>query len=243
MKKNTVFIMLLCIMLTFSSCVSDSMPELIFNTENVILCEPNNTFSRSVDMELASADGVTYAFEEAISLDDRIDCIEETQSILNIIGSKKEVHIYIYTNDTYDSTYISDGTIYTFVQSWKSPEYISYLLLGLFGEYCNYGAVYGYADLIYRQLTRSTADKNEFVWESEADCSVLDLNILCFNEAFVPQKEIENVMKISAAFVSDYIDIHGISKFHELLVNSGTVEGVDLFSKELSNFYSKNNIN
>lgn len=243
MKKSIVFIMLLCILWPFSSSLSDSARELKFVTENVILCEPNNTFSRSDDMEFTAVDGVTYAFKQAIASDDRIDCIKETQSILDRIGLKKEIHIYVYTHDTYDSTYISNGTIYTFLQSWNSPEYMSYILLGLFGEYCNYGAVYGYADLLYRQLNELTADKNEFVWDREADCFALDLNILCFNEAFVSQKEIGNVMNISAAFVFDYIDRHGISKFHELLIHSGTVEYADLFGKELSHFYSKNNVN
>ena len=49
-------------------------------------------------------------------------------------------------------------------------------------------------------------------------------------------------MSISAAFVSDYITIHGLGRFHELLKNSGTVEGADLFGEELSHFYSENNI-
>ncbi len=243
MKKRIVLIMLLCIILSFSSCTSDSTPELKFVTKNVILREANNTFLRSDDMALASVNGVTYAFEQAISLDDRMDCIEATQSIMNRIGLKKEIHIYIYTNSAYDCTYVSDGIIYTSLQSWKSPEYISYLLLGLFGEYCNYGAIYGYAELLYRQLYESTVDKNGFVWERETDCSALDLNILCFNENFVTPKEKENVRNISTAFVFDYISIHGMSKFHELLINSGTVDSVDLFCKELSHFYSKNNIN
>lgn len=241
-KKNIVLIMLLCFTLVFSSCHSDSAPELVFITENVILREPNNAFVKSSDMELASVDGVTYAFEQAISADDRMDCIEKTQSVLDRIELKKEIHIYIYTSDTYDRAYISDGAIYTSVQSWESPEYISYLLLGLFGEYCNYGAIYGYATFLYGQLNESTADKNEFVWDSEMDCSALDLNILCFDETFVSQKEIENVRNISAAFVSDYINAYGIREFHELLKNSGNAEGADLFGKELSHFYSMNHV-
>ncbi len=241
MKKSVALILLICVFLSLSSCGSSAAPELTFNTESITLCEPNDTFSRKDDMELAAVDGVTYAFEKEILPENRIDCIEKTQSILKRIGFNKEIYIYIYTESTYDSTYISEGAIYTHVQSWESHEYISYLLLGLFGEYSNYGAVYGYAELIYRQINKSAADKNEFVWEGE-DFSALDLNILCFDKDFVSQKEIENVMKISSAFVSDYIDMHGIEKFHELLVNSGTVEGADLFSRELSQFYSKNNI-
>ncbi len=242
MKKSIALILLLCILLSLSSCGSSSTPELIFNTESVTLSEPNDAFSRKDDMELATVDGVTYAFEKEILLEDRTDCIEKTQSILKRIGFNKEIHIYIYTESTYDSTYISDGAIYTCVQSWESHKYISYLLLGLFGEYCNYGAVYGYADYIYRKINKSPADKSEFVWEGE-DFSALDLNILCFNQDFVSQKDIENAMKISSAFVFDYIDAHGIDRFHELLTNSGTVEGADLFSQELSSFYSENNVN
>ena len=74
------------------------------------------------------------------------------------------------------------------------------------------------------------------------DYSALDLNILCFNQDFVSQKDIDNSKKVSAAFVSDYIDAHGIDKFHKLLISSGTVEGADIFSRELSQFYAKNNI-
>lgn len=242
MKKNRVLTMLLCIMLVFSSCASDSAPELVFITEKVILREPDNTFAISNDMELVSVDGVTYAFEQAVSSDERMDCIEKTQSILDRIGSENEIHIYIYDNNTYNSTYINEGAIYTSVQSWESSEYISYLLLGLFGEYCNYGAVYGYTALLYRQLNGATVEKDEFVWDNTMDCSALDLNLLCFNETFVSIKEVENVRNISAAFVSDYMDMYGVSKFHELLINSGTVEGVDLFGKALSDFYSANHI-
>lgn len=78
MKKNIVLIMLLCIVLVFSSCNSESKPELIFTTESVMLSETNNTFSRKDDMELTSVDGVTFAFEKSISLDDRMDCIKKT---------------------------------------------------------------------------------------------------------------------------------------------------------------------
>ncbi len=242
MKKSIALILLLCILLSLSSCGSNPAPELIYNKQSITLSEPNDTFSRKDDMELASVDGVTYAFEEEILPEDRAVCIEKTQSILKRIGFNKEIHVYIYTESTYDSTYISNGSVYTHVQPWESHEYISYLLLGLFGEYCNYGAVYGYADLIYGQLTDSKTDKNGFVWEDE-DYSALDLNILCFDQDFVSQEDIENVMKISAAFVSDYIDVHGIDKFHELLINSGTAEGADVFSRELSQFYAKNDIN
>ncbi|MDE7326594.1 MAG: hypothetical protein K2N63_09990 [Lachnospiraceae bacterium] len=242
MKKNRVLTMLLCIILIFSSCASDSAPELVFITEKIILREPDNTFALSKDMELSSVDGLTYAFERAVSSDERMDCIKETQSILDIIGSKNKIHIYVYADSTYNDTYISDGAIYTFVQSWKSPEYISYLLLGLFGEYCNYGAIYGYAAFLYGQLNGATARKNEFVWDNATNCSALDLNLLCFNETFVSPKEVENVRNISVAFVSDYMNVHGISKFHELLINSGTVEGAELFGKALSDFYSANHI-
>ncbi len=241
MKKSIALILLLCILLSLSSCGSSSAPELIYNKQSITLSEPNDTFSRKDDMELTSADGVTYAFEEEILPEDRAVCIEKTQSILKRIGFNKEIHVYIYTESTYDSTYISNGSVYTHVQPWESHEYISYLLSGLFGEYCNYGAVFGYADLIYGQLTDSKTDKNGFVWEAE-DYSALDLNILCFNQDFVSQEDIDNSKKISAAFVSDYIDAHGIDKFHELLISSGTVEGADIFSRELSQFYEKNDI-
>ncbi len=294
MKKKIGLSLLLCTALFFSACNSESKPEsrpelisaagnavistveniilpkprpeLVFTTESVLLSEPDKIFSRKDNMELTSVDGVTYAFEKAIPLDDRMDCIEKTQAILDKTGLEKEIHIYVYTNNTYDSTYITDGTIYTSAQSWNSPEYISRILLGLFGEYCNYGAIYGYATLLHGQLNRTVADKleaasqtsmkamaqallaictrvkNEFVWKSEMDCFALDLNILCFDEAFVSQKEKENVMSIAANFVSDYITVHGTDKFHELLLNSGIVEGAAFFGEALSHFYSENNI-
>lgn len=241
MKKSLALILLLCILLGLSSCGSSPAPELIYNKQSIALSEPNDTFSRKDDMELTSVDGVTYAFEEEILPEDRTDCIEKTQSILKRIGYNKEIHVYIYTESTYDSTYISGGSVYTHVQPWESPEYISYLLSGLFGEYCNYGAVYGYADYICRQINKSAADENGFSLEG-GDYSALDLNILCFNQDFVSQKDIDNSKKVSAAFVSDYIDAHGIDKFHKLLISSGTVEGADIFSRELSQFYAKNNI-
>ena len=115
--------------------------------------------------------------------------------------------------------------------------------MGLFGEFCNYGLIYGYSDYLLSLLNSDNIEQTDFIWDGKTDPSLLDLNLLCFNPSFTSQENIDKAQKTATAVVYNYINTYGISKFHDLLADSGDIGRQDKFREELTNFYSLNGIN
>ena len=246
MKKIASLLLLISFLLTFPAC---SPREDIFDIEKVtfekrmvVLSEAENGigayYGLNKEMEVIQRKGVTYAFEPKIPANDREDCIQATETVLKNIGVDYQLQINIYTSDTYDSTFIQDGTVYTFQQDWRSADYIVALLWGLFGEYCHYGVALGYANYLRHQLygadlTVCTAD-----WKITGNHDLLDLNLLCFHAGFFSGIETKTAKKIANTFVSDYISTYGQKTLQDLLSKSGSVEEIAVFTNTLSDFYA-----
>lgn len=247
MKKRVVLILLLCVSLLFSSC-EQSNPyqscQYNYSSTNVMYSEqPDGTFAFIKEMSCLEINGVTYAFEPSILSEERNSCVEITQRILEKIDYKKDINIFVYSKETYSDTYIKDGNIYMCEQLWDSPQYISCILMGLFGEFCNYGLVYGYSNYLLSLLNNDKIEQMDFIWDEKTDPSLLDLNLLCFNSSFASQENIAKTQKIASAFVLYYIDVYGIDDFYDLLISSGDIEQSIEFREELTLFYSLKGIN
>lgn len=260
MKRRFLFMLLLCMLLLLASCGEQDTPpdaeptqldifdisEVTFSPMQVMLSEAEDAlgapFGLNKNMEAAEVKGITYAFEPGISLEDRAACIQATEEILSRIGLDKNILINIYAESTYDCTFIKEGSVFTHLQDWKSPEYVSALLYGLFGEYCNYGMIYGYTNYLCHELYDGLLDVCGDDWTYEGDLNTLDLNLLCFRSEFVSKEDIQSVSRISNTVVSDYIAAKGEAEFHKLLESSGDVERVSEFADVLSVFYAAMNI-
>ncbi len=253
-------ILLLCVILVFAGCGDDiipsgtepaaptspTVPKLTFTRQQVKLSEADDSvgavYGINKDMEIAQWNGVTYAFEPSISLEDREACICATDMVLNRTGAEKELQINIYAAATYDMTFIQEGMVFTYLQDWQSPEYIAALLQGLFGAYCNYGAAYGYGSYLGNAVFGLPLKRCEANWTFDGAQDVLDLNILCFHIRFSAGKDVKAAKRIANTFADDYIRENGEAAFQALLVQSGSVEGVDEFVDVLSDFYASWNI-
>ncbi len=264
MKKNLLALLLACVMLALVSCGEHELPpetdttapdtgsiafdisEVEFTSKREVMTESENslgaTFALNKTLDTAVIGATAYAFEQTVSDEDRADCVQATEDILNKIGGDRSVEVFIYTSETYDYSYIMDGKVYTHVQDWHSPEYVSDLLWGLFGEYCNYGMIYGYANYLCEELYGYQPE----VWEEnrgyEGELISLDMNLLCFRPEFVTQDDVDAVKRIANTFVSEYIDENGEAEFQILLEKSGNTEEVEEFTSVLDNFYLTNGI-
>lgn len=246
MKKRVVWLLLLCILLPASSCKpSDSQQPCKYDYSSTTVMyseQPDGTFAFIKEMYHLKLNGVAYYFEQSITSEERDSCVETTQRVLEKIDRKTEINIYVYSSETYSDTYIKDGNIYICEQSWNSPQYISCILMGVFGEFCNYGLVYGYSNYLLSLLNNDKIGQTDFIWDEKTDTSLLDMNLLCFDSSFASQESIVNTQKIATAFVLHYIDEYGIGGFHDLLTSSGDIERSVEFREALALFYSLHGI-
>lgn len=254
MKKWISLLLACSLMLTLWGCTEDPMPtqptqldiaQLNFTEESVVLSEGRNGigagFSLNKTMEVTQLGGVSYAFEKAISLKERAACIQATQTVLQRIGEQPD-QITVYTFESYQESFVAERMLYTHVQGWKSADYIASLLLSIYGEYCNYGAAYGYASFLAQELFGANVSLCEADWKFSGDIDVLDMNWLCFRPALFPAQDIKTAKRVANTFADDYIGRHGEEAFRELLASSGKTEEQEAFSSALTAFYQSRGI-
>lgn len=262
MKRQNIFAMIVLslLMLSLSSCYEQTelpcteatqadafdIHDVVFHKTSVVLAEAEDSlgssYSLKKDMEMTQRSGVTYAFESKISPEDRAACIQTTETILEKIGAEKNIQIYIYTTGAYHDTFIKENAVYTYLQDWNEPEYISALLYGLFGEYCNYGMIFGYANYLCKELYNVPMDVCEAGWTYQGNLNALDLNLLCFRSEFTAEEDIRNIELIANTFVVDYISANGAEAFHRLLEISADAQQASDFADVLAGFYGSWNI-
>ena len=252
--RKSLFCFCVLVMLLLVSCRSQGVltptidiNELDFNQQRITLIESKNALGSSLgltkDMEVVELDSTSYAFETNISLLDREECIQVTEELLDKIGLDYNIHINIFSTKTYDCNFVDEGSIFTYLQDWKSPDYVSTLLLGIFGEYCNYGLIYGYANYLCHNVFDTPIEIYSNVENYNGDLNALDLNLICFRPEFFSEFDIESIKQISNTFVTEFIQDKGIESFHKLLQNSGDTQNVVVFTNTMTEFYASKDIN
>ena len=216
--------------------------NLVFQKLTIDLIEAPNgmgaDYVTTKDMELTQYQGVTYAFESSFSLADRQKCIQTTAMIVNKTGANQNLQINIYSSGSYGYTIVDTGLVHTHAQDWTDVDYTATVLYGIFGEYCNYGMIYGYANYLVTEIYGTSSNVLSENWDYSGNPEALDLNLLCFRNAFMDADSIASIQLISSTFVADYIRVNGESAFQELLRNSGDIDHVDTFVQTLSAYYA-----
>lgn len=223
-----------------------NMEEISFHRETISLIEAKDAlgveYAAKKDVEIAYYQGITYAFEPSISAEDRKQCIQATKAIFDTVGLDAGIQINIYTTASYGYTLVDGGMVHTHVQDWVGVDYTTAVLYGIFGEYCNYGMIYGYANYLLAEIYGSPLDVLSGSWGYAGDPDALDLNLLCFRGEFVDGESIKSIQKIANTFVADYIAKCGEAAFFELLRSSGDADAVDTFVQTLTSYYADKGI-
>ena len=257
MRVTGFALLLLAACLLFAACGKDKpetgtepttapvvleMEDLVFTKSQVVLTEAEDglgaPYALNKDLEITEFCGVTYGFEAGVSVADRESCIWVTESVRSRVAPDKNLQIYIYTTGTYDASFIKDGTVYTAVQDWTAPEYLAVLLQGLLGEYCHYGAAYGYGSWLGERIFGIPANLCDEDWSFSGDAAILDLNLLCFRGSLFDGKDVKTAKKLANTFALGYIVKNGEEKYRDLLIQSGEPEHVAVFNKALSDFHA-----
>lgn len=229
-----------------SSSISIDFNNISFSQATVDLFEAQNglgsNYSAIKTVEMTEYNGTTYAFEPHISLEDRWACMESTEAILSRLPSVSHLQINIYGVDSYGFTFIDTGVVNTYAQDWSGVDYTTAVLYGVFGEYCNYGMIYGYANYLLAEIYGAPLDVLDGSCNYAGNTEVLDLTLLCFRSEFVDEESITSIRKIANTFVADYIGNYGETAFLELLGSSGDVGTVDSFAQTLSAYYANQGI-
>jgi len=239
MKKIITFVLILCLLLQVLAACNIAEKEYEFIESKFRFVETYGDRlvydSEAYYIETAHA---YYYFDKAISYFDMNNCVRSSEKILEYINSADKINIYIISD--YTEKYIGDNSFFCGDVKYKSVEYIADLLLVSYGKFCNYGLSYGYANYIAQQLEWEYETENNGF--SICDISVYDLNLLCFDNQFVSENEINACKTLSIKFVNDYISKNGETDFVSMFKSSSNTDTKTQFTSALIDWYKQNGI-
>lgn len=248
MKKLSWVLVIFCICL-LTGCAADpttntsTMPtvetppiEYVYTEQEILYAEENDGYAFRIDVEYTQGELANYYFEPVIGDAQRQECIAATEQLLKELGTPAATpEIFVFSDDTYDSVYITGNRIYMCQRQWKTTAYAADLLLTVFGRCSHYGLAFGYAAGLCEQLG----------WECEAGTGfaapdateICDLGLLCFDTAFVSEKDAAAAAQIAVDFANSYRSAHGEAALRQLLSDSDTAQGMETLGAALGDYY------
>ncbi|MBQ4043540.1 MAG: hypothetical protein IJD06_06045 [Clostridia bacterium] len=201
---------------------------------DVTYSEPTAQYAFRLNMDSTETEFAKYFFESTIEHEEREVCIETTDPLLSSQSFGGAVpEIYIFSPERYDYNYISNHKLYSSVRDWKSVDYITDVLLTVYGESAHYGTVFGYANYLAGNQNWNCYRGN-FLHPSAKD--ILDLNYLCFDEEFAAAADVEAAKGIACAFIDSYIGQYSEQALQQLL--SSPSESINA----LAAYYAENGV-
>lgn len=230
-KPALIIVALLAMLLTSCAIDPDTPPERNYGIADITYSEPTAQYAFRLNMDATETESAKYFFEACIDNAERESCIETTEKILSTQASKAAVpEIYIFSRERFGDKSISDHKLYCSVQDWKTVEYVTDVLLAVYGESAHYGTAFGYANFLSKSHQWSGFD-GKFVNPSVSD--TLDLNYLCFNESFTASNDVTAAKEIACAFAEAYITQNGEQKLQKLLASpSASIEALAAYYQE-----------
>ena len=220
--KNKIIVLVISLMVLLTSCAvnpdiqeTTTPLERTYISADVTYSEPTAQYAFRLNMDSTETELAKYFFESNIDDKEREACIEATEKVLSNQTLENTIpEIYIFSQDRYDYKLISAHKLFSSLQEWKSAEYIADVLLAAYGESAHYGTAFGYANYLAKSYNWNSYD-GKFSIPSVSD--IMDLNYLCFDEAFATSDDVAAAKGIACAFVDAYINQHGEQTFQQLL--------------------------
>ena len=229
-KSVILFILSVIFLLIFCACSGNTS----YVSTDVTYSEPTAQYAFRLNMDFTETEYAKYYFEPTIENKERNACIDVTDHLLSSQSIGDVIpEFYIFSKERYDYQYISDHKLYSSLQKWKSAAYITDVLLTVYGESSHYGTAFGYANYLAKnQKWDAVIGK----FSAPANIDILDLNYLCFNEAFASSDDITAAGEIVCDFVTSYIGQYGEQALKQLL--SSPSESIDA----LAAYYAENSV-
>lgn len=246
MKKLIVMLSLSLMLLT--ACAgenADDVPldvpdvpiEYTYTKETVDYTEKNKQYSFRMDMERTDTDRARYFFEKKILDDQRRACIEATEQILAQLGALAEIpEICVLTERSYDGLFVIGNRLFLTEQDWQTHEYVTAVLMAVYGNFSHYGLLYGYANILCQRLGWGESIEGEFVVPSVVN--VCDLGLLCFNTAFVSEDDATAAKSLACHFAESCDE----DDLKRLIADSDTTDGMGAVCDALAGYYATNGL-
>lgn len=196
-----------------------------------ITCTEPYGKSLRIPAEVTETAHARYLFEGGIPAEAREACIRRTDALLSLVPMAEQPEICLLSADTFGGVRIDGHRLLLTPMDWDSADYGALVLQAAGGEYSHYGLAYGLAAVL-------SGNKGAFVPPEQS--AVFDLNLLCFDTAFVSEADAAAARRLSAAFASAYLDAYGLEACWALLCDSATTEGMASLAETLRLFCADN---
>ena len=217
--------------------ISDVPVEYVYTGETVTYTEKNEQYSFRMDMERTDTEKAHYFFEKKIVDEQRRACIEVTEQILAQLGELAEIpEICVLTESSYGSLFVIGNRVFLTEQDWQTHEYVTHVLMAVYGDFTHYGLAYGYANVLCRRLNWGEPFEGAFVVPSVVE--VCDLGLLCFDSAFVSEKDANAAKNLACHFAASCEE----EELKSLLADSDTTEGMAAVRDALAEYYADNGL-
>ncbi len=217
-----VSIFLLC------GCERNNVPE------NLTYSEYEGKVQKSgyyLNFEYVEYEGIAYYFEaDKYDNNQRREVIADVSRVLGILQTDENVlpdKFSVYFGEGLNQQGVYGKAFYDTAFD-SSLDDIIILLQGIYGEYANYGLIYGYADYMMKQLKLKPLEcyGSEVVAEylNSMDAvtisEILDLNMPLFKEAYADEELSKISRSIAVSFVEYLIREYGAAELNSLLISS-----------------------
>lgn len=233
MNKALLFFVMIMISV-FSGCVSDgdcTMPV------SITYSEENAQYSFTMDVLHTETDLAHYYFEQTPDETVSRSCIESTDSIImNLDAVSVKPQIYIFSDETYNGVNVIGNSLYTCQDSYQNVDYVTNVVLTVYGDCSHYGLAYGYATILCQKLGWEIPDFSIDLVSEHPE--VYDLNLLCFCQNFVSEEDIRAAQQTAYLFANYLLETYGEETIQQLLSLSHTEYGMTELCEKLCEYYA-----
>lgn len=215
-----------CILLLLMLCLC--MPAAAEGPKRITYAEPWGT-SFPLWMERTDGEHAVFLFDVAVDDASRRDCMKAVEELLQRLPAVEKPEICVATRPLFGGAVIEGNRLYLSPMDWQSADFAAMVLEAAAGEYSHCGLAYGLAGWLQGK-TGGFAPMRE--------PAAYDLNLLCFDDEFVPAEDAHNARTLSICFAAEYIGTHGMAAYLSLLLESDTQEGMQAAADALRDFYA-----
>ena len=183
--------------------------------------------------ERIEAEHAVFLFDTAVDAQTRQDCMTVVDELLRPLELAEKPEICLPPERLFTGAVIDGNRLYLSQTDWQSVDFAALVLQSAAGEFSHYGLAYGFAGYLQGKSGEFTAMQEEAAY---------DLNLLCYDAAFVPAEDVRNARGLSVCFATEYIAAYGEADYLALLLNSDTAGGMADVAAALQAFYAAHGV-
>jgi hypothetical protein len=234
-KLTTLSFALCLLLLFFAAC--EAVPNYTYSEQGFTVYEEQGERLYNAKGSKYEGENFTLYVDKDMPSEVADKCVYYTEQILVAVNTKRPIDVYLLCN--YEFFYSNDAQLIVGEIDYKSLDYITAVIVTVFGQYTNYGLAYGYANEIAVSLGWQ---RNKAVnFKTPANSDLNDLTTLCFDTRFVSSDEAKLAQNNAIALVKWYLSNHSTAELEILIDSSSEVDSLSTFNVAFDEYYAENN--